>query len=186
MSSSAPNPFAEVNPYASPAVARPVEPWEAAGIGVWRDGSLMVVHEQALLPTDLCIKSGRPATHVREIQVRWSHWARWPREYLTFQVGLTRSWNLWLGRGRQFALIGMLALVSVSILAILARFLLPARHEDALVTVTFSLVASTCGAIVWMSLSHPLHLVRRRGKYYWLGGAHKSYLAGLSDWPYGT
>ena len=55
---------AELNPYAPSAVAPSENPLAAIGVGCWRHGTLLVVHEDAELPP-ICVKTGREAVAYR-------------------------------------------------------------------------------------------------------------------------
>ena len=59
----------EINPYASPAEAGGYDR-KPFGIGVWRDGPLLVMHQKAELPR-FCIHTGEPAVGGREYLLAW-------------------------------------------------------------------------------------------------------------------
>lgn len=66
--------MADINPYAAPqheVVVSPL-PVETSG-GVWRDGKLLVMHKQAVLP-DRCVKCNQPAGgRRRKRSLSWHH-----------------------------------------------------------------------------------------------------------------
>lgn len=82
--------MSEINPYASPlsherAGAIPAEPG-----GIWRDGPLLVIHRDAVLP-DRCIKCNLPAGGRRLMRtLYWHH----PLLYLPPGAGLL-LWLVW-------------------------------------------------------------------------------------------
>jgi len=59
----------EINPYASPAEAGGYDR-QPFGVGVWRDGPLLVMHQKAELPR-FCIHTGEPAVGGREYVLAW-------------------------------------------------------------------------------------------------------------------
>jgi hypothetical protein len=66
--------MADINPYAAPQHDVVVDPLviESSG-GVWRDGKLLVMHKQAVLP-DRCVKCNQPARGRRlKRSLSWHH-----------------------------------------------------------------------------------------------------------------
>ena len=66
--------MAESNPYAPPQVVGPIPASpESTDGGVWRDGDILVMHKQAVLP-DRCIKCNSPADGDRlRRKLSWHH-----------------------------------------------------------------------------------------------------------------
>jgi len=65
-------PRGEINPYASPQEAGGYEGRTPYGVGVWRDGRLLVMHKDAKLPP-ICIHSGHAYwTFGHPLSVAWS------------------------------------------------------------------------------------------------------------------
>jgi hypothetical protein len=182
MATSVPDPLGDVNPYAAPAMPDAIEPFELAGIGIWRHGTLLVVHEAAeLLP--VCIKSAEPGVVWQTVQLRWSHWAQWPYEYLSLKVAFTDRWQYWLTTGRRFVLIGVIALALIILAMALSSVLI--ATELLLMPCVILLVLELSLFVWWLSLQQPLRVVRRKRRYYWLSGAHLDYLSQFPEWPYG-
>jgi hypothetical protein len=64
---------ADDNPYAPSAVVDPRLELAEAGVGAWRDGSLIVLHRDATLPA-ICLKTGPPAGGGLTMKVAWRAW----------------------------------------------------------------------------------------------------------------
>src|SRR5687768_1782534 len=173
-------PFADHNPYAPPSLRPLPDLAEAIGVGAWRHGTLLVLHEEFQLPP-ICLKTGGPATTHRNCVICWSHPLRWPREYLHVPVPLAERPAFLFGPGRP--IIGVLAIVATLVCAgaIVAASLLR------IAPITYFAWASGFIAgvlLVWCStLGQPLRFVKRWRKYYWLSGAGSKYLAQLPEWP---
>ena len=63
-------PVDDVNPYASPAGAGGYEPVLDRGVGVWRDGDRIVLHQAAALPR-ICLMTGKPARFGFPLEIAW-------------------------------------------------------------------------------------------------------------------
>ena len=72
------------NPYAPPQVEGPMSQMPLATGGVWRDGKILVMHKQAVLP-DRCVKCNAPANGDR---LRRSLSWHYPAIYLVILAGL--------------------------------------------------------------------------------------------------
>jgi hypothetical protein len=167
------------NPYAPPR-ADPAPDFEPVlGVGAWRHGTLVVLHEEAQLPP-LCVKSGVSAPYGLW-PIRWTHPLRWPAEHLEVMVALSPRAEFWHTGGRVVAL--TLALVAASITLAAAAAGLWLAREEAIAPAMLGCVAAIVLFAWWHSLAQPLWLVKRRRKYYWLSGAHKKFLAQLPHWP---
>jgi hypothetical protein len=177
-----------LNPYAPSAVAVPQDPLAAAGVGCWRHGSLLVLHEDALLPP-LCVKTGKPAAEYRRSPLRWSHPLRWPREYVQFDVPLSPRPIFWYGRGRPLVLVLAAAATLLSTAAAAAGIALiesaAGSGEVATMIIVVGVITVCCVVACWSALAQPLWVVRRKKKYYWLSGAKRRFLEQLPSWPYG-
>jgi hypothetical protein len=56
--------MADANPFAAPVAGAALNPVPDAAISVWRDGDLLVMHKQAVLP-DRCVKCNAPCNGYR-------------------------------------------------------------------------------------------------------------------------
>ena len=176
-----PSPQADINPYAAPLGEAQADWSLVAGVGCWRHGSLLVVHEDAQLPP-ICVKTGRPAAGYRPTRVRWSHPLRWPWEYVGFQVPLS-EWSLFsFGRGRPLVLVAAVA-VTASLIA-LATLDLPIPVDARILLLLIGGAISLTLFASYAALAQPLWFVRRRRKYYWLSGANRRFLEKLPPWTF--
>lgn len=76
--------MSESNPYAPPQVGGPMPLSAQSTDGVWRDGNILVMHKQAVLP-DRCVKCNTPASGMRlRRNLSWHH----PAYFLIVLAGL--------------------------------------------------------------------------------------------------
>lgn len=175
------SPQADINPYAAPLGEAQADWSLVAGVGCWRHGSLLVVHEDAQLPP-ICVKTGKPATGYRPTKIYWSHPLRWPWEFVQFQVPLS-AWSLYsFGRGRSIGLWVAIILTGVDVGALVVLGFLGRITEDTLLAAACGGILGLCLLAGWLALAQPLHFVRRRGKYYWVSGARRPFLEQLPTW----
>ncbi len=171
------------NPYAPSAVLDPREELAAAGVGVWRDGRLVVLHRDAPLPA-ICFKTGRPATHWFTYYLAWNrHFFSSHVEQLRLRVPLCR-WRHNLTRLR-WILLGL----GLAVLALLAWWapnlhLLPDPYQALVVFGLGSLMVTLI--LTGVALGEPVQLRRYRGNYLWLSGAGEKFLVHLPAWPLGS
>ena len=80
-----PNPFADQNPYQSPMTpeAHGVTNKAAPSGGIWREGNVLVMHKNAVLP-DICLKSNQPANQRIKLNYSWHN----PIIALTILIGV--------------------------------------------------------------------------------------------------
>jgi hypothetical protein len=82
----------EVNPYQAPATICDAVDEQGPGVGVWRDGDLLVMHPQAVHPP-FCIESGEPASMRRKFALLWSYPMDWSKRKLYLQLPLSGAAN---------------------------------------------------------------------------------------------
>jgi hypothetical protein len=175
-----------LNPYASPAEVGGYDAEAPAGIGVWRDGQLVVVHRKAAFPS-VCIFTGRPAERCRRYGLVWSHGPfDWTTRRLYLHVPLSAApYRAY----RRRSLLGTLALLGPFVLLVL--LLLVLSNDPFIQTLRrLSMVLLLAGFLVWAILrwwdGQPLRFVRFRKPYFWLAGANESFLVQLPPWTAGS
>ena len=172
----------ELNPYASPIIPDPPLPFAEAGVGVWSDGNMLVIHREAPLPP-ICIRSGKPADEWVPLKIKWSYGFGQPRLRMTMQVPLTRQWVYWHTRGPliMFALATVLGLGAV--LSMLLQFNL-SEGATAVLLIALGMTAFTF-VLIGISFMRLLEFVRVKGNYFWFRGAHRKFLDQLPPWQFG-
>jgi hypothetical protein len=172
----------EVNPYASSAVAADAGP----GIGVWREGPLVVMHKDATLPR-MCIQTGLPAVGTREFQAVWKGEGDLLSSAKHLQLPLSREPLRAFARARLQSLVGL----ALAVVVLIVCFMTPVLSQlgdwvlPAVLLPSLALGAVGIG-LVWVNyrtLSEPLKVVYAYGPYLWLGGAHPAFLDHLPPWP---
>lgn len=177
----APRPDGDLNPYASPQVPNPLVDLAHLGVGVWRDGQLIVMHKDAVLPP-FCVKTGEPTRKTVYVDAMWLC-----KSFQIYIVGpkltvpladrmtLISAWN------RQFIVPLVFAVFVVCfILATWIGNYLGQRFE-----VPAGLLAGiiSIGLVVWACVAGDLlTLVRTEGSYHWLSGAKEPFLNRLPPW----
>jgi hypothetical protein len=176
---------AEINPYASPAVADRLMELDEAGIGVWRDGHLLVLHKAADLPA-VCVRTGLPASRLVPLRVAWFRSAWQLRlEHLPMKVPMCSRWAFYSIVGRR-----TLMALGLTIAGALGALCVVAQGSPATVQAfrlgAFGGLAFVFGALLGaVALGEPLQFVRARGNYLWFRGAHQRFLQHLPEWTYG-
>jgi hypothetical protein len=179
------SPFAEVNPYAAP-LGEAQPDWSlAAGVGCWRHGSLLVVHEDAQLPP-ICVKTGKPAAAYHGAQIRWSHPLRWPRECFSLNVPLSQRPLYFFRSGRPLVLAAAIASSTLTAAVLVLMVIAASRVPDDIRTTAIAVgaIVSITLFVCYAALAQPLWLVRRRRNYYWLSGASRRFRDQLPPWPF--
>lgn len=175
---------AEVNPYAPSAVAAPYSGASELGVGVWRDGNLLVMHRDATLPA-ICLKTGAPASHWLVQKIGWQDsWFAITSHQYELRLPLSAR-RYWLATRLRWWLLGLGA-VAILLLVVVGMQLdrLPDGISPrqsifgvASLAVTLFVVAYNVGTAVTPR--------RFRGDYIWLSGADSRFLAQLPPWPGG-
>jgi hypothetical protein len=176
-SPAAASPAADLNPYESPAEAGGYNAAAAAVIGAWRDGKLLVIHQDAALPP-LCIKTGEPAERHVHYVLRWSY----PIDLATRRLELDIPFSE-AGYGNYCSQRRMAALATSGAAFLLVVSLLLLGNDSLIRTIRFVALILTCTAggltgLLWS----PLRFVRARGSYLWLWGADQRFLEQLPEW----
>ncbi len=176
-------PAVEINPYAAPLV--PSGPW-TPGVGVWREGPLLVLHKDAELPR-ICIHTGEPAAGARDFYIAWKRpgdlLSRGRHLYLPLRYDLLHAF----ARQRLQSLVG-LAMAALALLAMFSLPLLSGLGDWVFLAVVLpGLAVGFVGVTLWWvnygSLSEPLKVVFSAGDYLWLAGPSPAYLDRLPAWP---
>ena len=177
MSRSATN---DVNPYAPPKASGQVLALDEAGVGVWRDGNLLVMHKQAALP-HICVRTGEPATRHVPLRVAWFRCTWQLRlDRLPMQVPMCSRWAFYSTVGRRaLMLCGLTVAVALAAMFVLAGWS-PANVQALLCGASIGALALLGAA----ALGEPLQFIRARGNYLWFRGAHPRFLERLPEWQH--
>jgi hypothetical protein len=177
----APRSTIDPNPYAPSAVADPRQELVEAGVGVWRDGGLIVLHRDARLPA-ICLKTGQPATRWFTFQLSWGR----PlflgrREILSLRLPLSERRHYLASR--RWVLLGW-GLIMLFVLVGFAPYLhwLSDRDQALFIFGIGSLMVTL--VLTGVALGEPVQLWRARGDYLWISGAGERFLAQLPVWPH--
>lgn len=194
------NPFADqppqFNPYAAPTMPQPMmAPTPNYQGGVWRKGSILIMHQRAQLP-QICVKSGLPANTWLKRNMSWHH----PLCYLallgglipfvvialiltkraTVHIGLTNEWaarrKRWLTIGWTLALIGLVFLIGG--IAIAANEV----SEMGILGVPLGLVVMLTGGIAGGMGSALVSPKKITDEYVWMKGVHPDVLNMFPEW----
>lgn len=174
----------ELNPYQAPATADRSVIYSGTGVGVWRDGDKIVMHEEAQLPP-ICIKTGVPTT--RRLVV----WANWAVPKGTFRIAppriaipLSQGWRIFAAscnknpRGLAFVVFLPTVLVAMIFEQAWGLRFGALMHWGAMAGAVIFLVA-----LGWVSIAGDLlECVRSEGQYHWLQGACEQFLNQLPQW----
>lgn len=169
-------PPGEINPYASPTVVNSPVPLDA-GIGVWRDGHLIVMHQDSRLPA-CCVKSGIACRTTSRVEVFPSKLSEVP---LRIAVPLAAWWRHLAVYCREYLwLFGIVVIFSAIGLSSLMQWLVGNAFmiPDMLVAGMLFIAITAFG----MLFGSPLDCVRSDGPYLWLRGASPRFLEKLPDW----
>jgi hypothetical protein len=171
---------AEINPYASPATASDMRAEEGPGVGVWRDGPHMVMHQAARLPP-ICIETGEHATDWRRFNVIWYYPIDWSQRVLPLDLPLSPAAYARHGR---LVLIGRVVLFSPIIVLVLT-FMAAGQVAPAWLFGVLG-IAALCGVLGWYVVyfldGRPVRFVRVRRGYLWLSGFNSRFLDHLPPW----
>jgi hypothetical protein len=180
------------NPYQSPKEVDerpPILVVPQRGAEVWRDGDLMVMHQDARLP-DLCPLTGNRAA-VREaasfVHAGMSHWAGllggipgrlliyWISRKVTIELPLSEA----IVDSRRYSVWGVIFGLPIAFGLFLAAYFLPPQRELLMIggVAVVLLAAGLANAGV-----KDLRVEQTFGPYVWFSGADPSYLDQLPKW----
>lgn len=170
--------FEELNPYASPRGIIDGVSVEF-GVGVWRDGELLVIHPKATLPP-FCIKTGEPTRHHIDVTLDWTYPIDWHRRSCKVHVPLAFTQyhrEFVVCRRIQFGCSLCIAL------CLLFLFVEPAAPVWCYRVIGWSIPA----AVLILIFSNKdqnrfLKVARHQNGYLWLKGADRAFLEKVPDW----
>ena len=171
----------DLNPYASPAEAGGYDR-QPFGVGVWRDGPLLEMHQKAELPR-FCIHTGEPAVGGREYVLVWKP----PGSIFTTSkpvlIPLCRNCVRQFLRLRVqiFAALGLGIAGGGVILAGAFFGIWPGTL--ALAGLGLVMFAILYGLYALGINSRALLVVHAQGEYLWLREVHPDFLRRLPPWP---
>jgi hypothetical protein len=159
-----------INPYETPKGIGEARDIRENGVGVWRDGDLIVAHAQAKLPP-ICVKSGEKADGAFPLLIK-GRVIRVPLSEECFFSFILLWRRLAVGAG-------------IVLLATLAATAALYSYWWELLGVCVVVAIAAIG-LGWVALAAPAGLLRctkREHGYWWFSGACHSYLAQLPRWP---
>ena len=193
---SQPNPFADeplpvgkrlhsaadpLNPYAAPAgVAEYQVQTDGPGVGVWRNGDLIVIHQSLNLP-DRCIWTNEPTLRRFTNWLTYSTWLGLRNWKIGFDYGFSRTA---LRKVMKVAIIGLLIFVG-SVGAIAGLIALESYNLLHLTWLApfFMILAAVGCLLAVQQAQHPLTLIHQENGYFCLRGAKEPFLKSLPNWP---
>ena len=185
------------NPYASPqselvmAEALRAGGAQPQNIGPWRDGNLLVMHKNAVLP-DRCVKSNQPA-HGRRLKrnLSWHHPAIFLailvhlfiyiilalalRKTATIYIGLSDEW---FARRRRAIIIGWGLLIG-GMVALITGIAYVESVDLAWLLILAGIMIGLGGALYGAFAARMVAPKRITDTYIWLKGVHPDFLADL-------
>jgi len=168
-----------LNPYAAPASMGEYDVELPPGIGIWRDGNCLVIHEQASFPLR-CLLTNEPQEERVLQTLTWSYPIDWSSRRTEIRFGLSQSALATIHRQRMIALI--VAGISLSLLAVLFITGLMDRFGNG--WLIFFLVTLIIAALkISWDRKGLLVFQSAKQKYLWLKGAKRPFLESLPQWP---
>jgi hypothetical protein len=199
------NPFADgapPNPYLAPQpamYAAPTTPAPPPGKypGLWREGSILVMHKLAPLP-DICLLSNQPAERRLQKKLQWHHPALALTIFLgllvyvilaiiltkraTIQMPLTQEWYERRQRRLIFAWGTGLACIALMVLGIVLTA--QTEHPEYLLLLLAGFIGGLITLIAGQALIGLVAPKRITDDYVWLKGVSPEFLNRLEVWPY--
>ena len=170
----------EVNPYASPTVAGGYHADNSPGIGVWCDGTLLVIHKRAALPS-ICIATGEPAFRYRPFVLDWTYSIDLFRRQLQLPLPLSKdAYRRYRKRENLANAAIVLPLLALVLTYVVFGSELAGGWYFALVC---CIVCGMCfSAIIRGTNRRPIRFVSKQNHYLWIAGADPRFLAQLPPW----
>jgi hypothetical protein len=172
-------PAVEINPYAPSAIPEPLVRPTDLGIGVWRDGTEIVLHPLAELPR-FCLVTGRPARYGYPVKIAWSYPVDYRWRTLRLYVPLAAEVHHLCQRQRWTAIGSFVAAAVVAGLVMYRHDLTgPAGIAVALLALALVGVAAF---YFYVQYSQFLYFGSKEGVYFRLRGADPRFLDKLLEW----
>ena len=189
----------EFNPYTPPQIPSipPPLPDGYTPDGVWRQGKLLVMHKQAILP-DRCVKSNQPAEGRRlKRSMSWHH----PAIFLaicagilvyiilalvlskraTIYIGLSEEW---FARRRRAIIIGWIVVLASVGMFVTAGVYSDRLGEEIVAPLILAGVATFfAGAIYGLVAARMVAPTKITSEHIWIKGVQPEYLATLPECP---
>jgi len=184
------------NPSAAPTFDEAAIPLSAeAGDGVWRQGPLVVMRRDAVLP-DRCLKSNEPSAGRLKRKLQWHHWtvylallvnvivyiilATIISRRATIQIGLSQPW---FARRRRTIVIAWTTFLTGLALTASGLFAGPSWAPWLAIAGVLMMLG---GAIYGLVAARLVAAKRIDRTHIWLKGACPEFLDALPAWPGGT
>jgi hypothetical protein len=189
-----PNPFADeplpraerlqtatdpLNPYASPVGVDEYRP-PGPGVGAWRNGELVVIHESVDFP-ERCIWTNQETNRRFQQKFVYGHWVG----LFSSSINFDYSFSAEAQRKVTANVLASLGMVAASFLILAAIFALQ-RSEILYLSWLSPIFMITLMIGVGMALRYsrkPLSLIHHEQKYYCIRGAKEPFLKSLPKWP---
>lgn len=188
------NPFADHNPYAPPLDSGGMPPQQSP-IGIWRQGKLLVMHKQAILPS-ACVKSNEPATGRLIRKLTWHS----PLVYLVIlfnliiyaivamavskrakiEIGLSETW---FAKRRRAIIFGWTGVITGFVFLFGGLMSDLGTSSIAVAGIALSMPIMLLGALYGALGARMVYAKKIDDNFVWLGGVHQDYLAKLPEWP---
>lgn len=169
-----------LNPYAAPAAVGQANTVPPPGVGLWRDGAYLVIHQGALFP-ERCLITGEETSHRHRQQVRWYYPIDFATRTLRVEYSLTPPVVQGIWRQRMIAwLLAPLAVLGVATLCMVGDLPGPAVSNN---MVWSAIIAFGICLYVTINAGRILKFERVNNAYLWLRGARRPFLDTLPQWP---
>ncbi|WP_425619264.1 hypothetical protein NA78x_003002 [Anatilimnocola sp. NA78] len=168
-----------LNPYAAPVSTGEYEVDLPPGVGIWRDGNCVVVHERARFPSR-CLFTNEPEAERLLQTITWSYPIDWSSRKSTFSYGICQSALRKIRRQQIIAL----AVSGVSFLLLVLLFTSGFLDPNNNGWLVFFLAVLTIAALkISWDRKGLLVFQSIKQKYFWLKGPKRPFLDSLPKWP---
>jgi hypothetical protein len=189
-----PNPFADdpqplterlqsaadpLNPYAAPLGVDEYRP-EGPGVGAWRNGELVVIHESVDFP-ERCIWTNQATNRRFQQKFTWANWGGLFSSTIPFDY----SFSAEATRKVVSNVLAAAGMVAASLLILTALFMLERRGILYLTWLSpiFMITMMIGVGMLFRYSRSPLSLIHHEQKYYCIRGAKEPFLKSLPKWP---
>lgn len=183
------------NPYQPPQATDPIlKAYEADSDGIWRQGKLLVMRKNAVLP-DRCVKSNVPSNRKLKRKLNWHH----PAIFLsilislcvyiilamilskkaTIHIGLS---DKWFGKRSRAIMIGW-GSVLASIAMIVGGIAMIEQSDAFGILIAAGVLVFLVGAIYGLVAARMVTPTKIDDTFVWLKGVNAEYLDQLPVWP---
>jgi hypothetical protein len=169
-----------LNPYAAPAGIEEYHPELGPGVGIWRNGKLVVIHQSLDFP-ERCIWTNEPSERRFTQQFTFSSMLglrNWSIPFAYSFSPVSRNKVVW-----DFLSGGLLTTASFLMLVMLFALDENGILQVAWLSPLFFITLAFGFGIMWRQLQSPLSLTHQEQAYFCLRGAKEPFLRSLPNWP---